>query len=176
MFRTDVQRIKPEVGTCKQYLWFSIGNSNNMIVFVYIVSNAFIVSRFYSMSCLIHPVLHSSLHMHSLFCSGLKYTTRFVFAVALCLSGSAGWFVMKHFVYFVTIICQARAVSTDGLRPSFFTINGVVYAIQVISSFLSGWKFHVWFMRILTVLWVAIYYPKWLCLSKYFAGQCTITT
>lgn len=26
---------------------------------------------------------------------------------------------------------QARAVSTDGLRPSFFTINAVVYAVQV---------------------------------------------
>lgn len=26
---------------------------------------------------------------------------------------------------------QARAVSTDGLRPSFYTINAVVYAIQV---------------------------------------------
>ncbi|KAJ6726114.1 hypothetical protein OIU79_004305 [Salix purpurea] len=31
----------------------------------------------------------------------------------------------------LTYIKQARAVSTDGLRPSFFTINAVVYAIQV---------------------------------------------
>ena len=26
---------------------------------------------------------------------------------------------------------QARAVSTDGLRPGFFTINAVVYVVQV---------------------------------------------
>lgn len=26
---------------------------------------------------------------------------------------------------------QARAVSTDGLKPSFYTINIVVYAVQV---------------------------------------------
>lgn len=30
---------------------------------------------------------------------------------------------------------QARAVSTDGLRHSFFTINAVVYTIQVIFMF-----------------------------------------
>ena len=28
-------------------------------------------------------------------------------------------------------IWQARAVSTDGLRPTFYTVNGVVYFIQV---------------------------------------------
>lgn len=28
-------------------------------------------------------------------------------------------------------VLQARAVSTDGLRPSFYTINAVVYVIQV---------------------------------------------
>jgi len=28
-------------------------------------------------------------------------------------------------------VWQARAVSTDGLRPSFYTINAVVYVIQV---------------------------------------------
>ena len=28
-------------------------------------------------------------------------------------------------------IVQARAVSTDGLRPSFFTINAAVYVVQV---------------------------------------------
>ncbi|RZC74962.1 hypothetical protein C5167_050443 [Papaver somniferum] len=33
-------------------------------------------------------------------------------------------------LFWAEIYYQARAVSTDGLRPSFFTINGVVYAIQ----------------------------------------------
>lgn len=28
-------------------------------------------------------------------------------------------------------VLQARAVSTDGLRPSFYTINAVVYVVQV---------------------------------------------
>ncbi|GFP93993.1 tobamovirus multiplication protein 3 [Phtheirospermum japonicum] len=34
-------------------------------------------------------------------------------------------------LFWAEIYYQARAVSTDGLRPSFYTINGVVYAIQV---------------------------------------------
>ncbi|KAG6759437.1 hypothetical protein POTOM_035915 [Populus tomentosa] len=33
-------------------------------------------------------------------------------------------------LFWAEIYYQARAVSTDGLRPSFFTINAVVYAIQ----------------------------------------------
>ena len=35
------------------------------------------------------------------------------------------WFCCWHEYW------QARAVSTDGLRPSFYTINAVVYAVQV---------------------------------------------
>ncbi|KAJ6726115.1 TOBAMOVIRUS MULTIPLICATION PROTEIN 3 [Salix purpurea] len=35
-------------------------------------------------------------------------------------------------LFWAEIYYQARAVSTDGLRPSFFTINAVVYAIQLI--------------------------------------------
>ncbi|KAG6764385.1 hypothetical protein POTOM_031853 [Populus tomentosa] len=34
-------------------------------------------------------------------------------------------------LFWAEIYYQARALSTDGLRPSFFTINAVVYAIQV---------------------------------------------
>ncbi|KAK4479675.1 hypothetical protein RD792_015204, partial [Penstemon davidsonii] len=34
-------------------------------------------------------------------------------------------------LFWAEIYYQARAVSTDGLRPTFYTINGVVYAIQV---------------------------------------------
>ncbi|KAK8492407.1 hypothetical protein V6N12_020069, partial [Hibiscus sabdariffa] len=33
-------------------------------------------------------------------------------------------------LFWAEIYYQARAVSTDGLRPSFFTINAVVYIIQ----------------------------------------------
>ncbi|GAB2278465.1 hypothetical protein Dimus_013148 [Dionaea muscipula] len=33
-------------------------------------------------------------------------------------------------LFWAEIYYQARAVSTDGLRPCFYTINGVVYAIQ----------------------------------------------
>jgi hypothetical protein len=34
-------------------------------------------------------------------------------------------------LFWAEISYQARAVSTDGLRPSFFTINAVVYVVQV---------------------------------------------
>ncbi|KAK6931818.1 THH1/TOM1/TOM3 domain [Dillenia turbinata] len=36
-------------------------------------------------------------------------------------------------LFWAEIYYQARAVSTDGLRPSFFAINAVVYTIQVIT-------------------------------------------
>ncbi|XP_020084957.1 tobamovirus multiplication protein 3-like [Ananas comosus] len=35
---------------------------------------------------------------------------------------------------------QARAISTDGLRPCCYAINGVVYAIQVVIWLLLWWK------------------------------------
>ncbi|MBA0782491.1 hypothetical protein Gotri_000372 [Gossypium trilobum] len=38
-------------------------------------------------------------------------------------------------LFWAEIYYQARAVSTDRLRPSFFTINAVVYTIQVIFMF-----------------------------------------
>ncbi|KAG1355275.1 putative Tobamovirus multiplication protein 3 [Cocos nucifera] len=34
-------------------------------------------------------------------------------------------------LFWAEIYYQARAVSTDGLRPTFYTINGVVYSIQM---------------------------------------------
>ncbi|KAH9784553.1 Tobamovirus multiplication protein 3 [Citrus sinensis] len=34
-------------------------------------------------------------------------------------------------LFWAEIYYQARAVSTDGLRPSFFTVNAVVYIVQV---------------------------------------------
>ncbi|OIW17344.1 hypothetical protein TanjilG_22456 [Lupinus angustifolius] len=36
--------------------------------------------------------------------------------------------------------CVARAVSTDGLKPSFYAINAVVYAIQIILWLILWWK------------------------------------
>lgn len=42
------------------------------------------------------------------------------------------WLGMRNFYYDPNVfIEQARAVSTDGLRPSFFTINAAVYVVQV---------------------------------------------
>ncbi|XP_058090428.1 tobamovirus multiplication protein 3-like isoform X2 [Magnolia sinica] len=35
---------------------------------------------------------------------------------------------------------EARAVSTDGLRPSFYTINAVVYAVQIALWLILWWK------------------------------------
>ncbi|KAL3510263.1 hypothetical protein ACH5RR_029664 [Cinchona calisaya] len=43
-------------------------------------------------------------------------------------------------LFWAEIYYQARAVSTDGLRPSFFTINGVVYAVQIILWLIIWWK------------------------------------
>ncbi|KAL3731753.1 hypothetical protein ACJRO7_028604 [Eucalyptus globulus] len=43
-------------------------------------------------------------------------------------------------LFWAEIYYQARAVSTDGLRPSFFTINGVVYAVQIAMWLILWWK------------------------------------
>ncbi|KAJ0974313.1 hypothetical protein J5N97_016278 [Dioscorea zingiberensis] len=43
-------------------------------------------------------------------------------------------------LFWAEIYYQARAVSTDRLRPSFYTINAVVYAIQVALWLLLWWK------------------------------------
>ncbi|KAJ7942716.1 Tobamovirus multiplication protein like [Quillaja saponaria] len=43
-------------------------------------------------------------------------------------------------LFWAEIYYQARAVSTDGLRPSFYTINAVVYAIQISMWLISWWR------------------------------------
>ncbi|XP_039146228.1 tobamovirus multiplication protein 3-like [Dioscorea cayenensis subsp. rotundata] len=43
-------------------------------------------------------------------------------------------------LFWAEIYYQARAVSTDRLRPSFYTINGVVYVIQLALWLLLWWK------------------------------------
>ncbi|XP_038997158.1 tobamovirus multiplication protein 3 isoform X2 [Hibiscus syriacus] len=43
-------------------------------------------------------------------------------------------------LFWAEIYYQARAVSTDGLRPSFFTINAVVYTIQIAMWLILWWK------------------------------------
>jgi len=43
-------------------------------------------------------------------------------------------FRWADYVSMMLPVLQARAVSTDGLRPSFYTINAVVYVIQVKNS------------------------------------------
>ncbi|XVF03046.1 hypothetical protein REPUB_Repub04eG0226400 [Reevesia pubescens] len=58
-------------------------------------------------------------------------------------------------LFWAEIYYQARAISTDGLRPSFFTINAVVYTIQISMWLVLWWK----------------YIPVLLILSKvFFAG------
>ncbi|XWS34307.1 hypothetical protein CRYUN_Cryun21dG0029000 [Craigia yunnanensis] len=39
------------------------------------------------------------------------------------------------------IYYQARSVSTDGLRPSYYTINAVVYSIQIAMWLVLWWKY-----------------------------------
>ncbi|XAR53189.1 hypothetical protein NMG60_11021638 [Bertholletia excelsa] len=43
-------------------------------------------------------------------------------------------------LFWAEIYYQARAVSTDGLRPSFYTINAVVYTVQVVLWLIIWWK------------------------------------
>lgn len=43
-------------------------------------------------------------------------------------------------LFWAEIYYQARAVSTDGLRPSFLTINGVVYLIQIVLWLVIWWN------------------------------------
>ncbi|XP_050210321.1 tobamovirus multiplication protein 3 [Mercurialis annua] len=43
-------------------------------------------------------------------------------------------------LFWAEIYSQARAVSTDGLRPSFFTINAIVYAVQIAVWVVLWWK------------------------------------
>ncbi|KAK4748923.1 hypothetical protein SAY87_015509 [Trapa incisa] len=43
-------------------------------------------------------------------------------------------------LFWAEIYYQARAVSTDGLRPSFFTINAVVYAVQISMWLILWWR------------------------------------
>ncbi|XVF43411.1 hypothetical protein PTKIN_Ptkin02bG0038000 [Pterospermum kingtungense] len=44
-------------------------------------------------------------------------------------------------LFWAEIYYQARAVSTDGLRPSFFTINAVAYSIQIAMWLVLWWKY-----------------------------------
>ncbi|KAL5653536.1 hypothetical protein ACJX0J_038994, partial [Zea mays] len=43
-------------------------------------------------------------------------------------------------LFWAEIYYQARAVSTDGLRPAFYTINGMIYVIQILLWLLMWWK------------------------------------
>ncbi|CAH1431146.1 unnamed protein product [Lactuca virosa] len=43
-------------------------------------------------------------------------------------------------LFWAEIYYQARAVSTDGLRPTFFIINGIIYAIQMVLWLIIWWK------------------------------------
>ncbi|KAJ1693610.1 hypothetical protein LUZ63_010308 [Rhynchospora breviuscula] len=43
-------------------------------------------------------------------------------------------------LFWAEIYYQARAVSTDGLRPTFYVINAVVYTIQIILWLVLWWK------------------------------------
>ncbi|KAJ0866096.1 hypothetical protein HanRHA438_Chr12g0547881 [Helianthus annuus] len=43
-------------------------------------------------------------------------------------------------LFWAEIYYQARAVSTDGLRPTFYAINGIIYAIQIVLWLITWWK------------------------------------
>ncbi|KAJ4974461.1 hypothetical protein NE237_007635 [Protea cynaroides] len=43
-------------------------------------------------------------------------------------------------LFWAEIYYQARAASTDGLRPSFYTVNAIVYGIQIVFWLILWWK------------------------------------
>ncbi|KAI3817060.1 hypothetical protein L1987_10847 [Smallanthus sonchifolius] len=43
-------------------------------------------------------------------------------------------------LFWAEIYYQARTVSTDGLRPTFFAVNGIIYAIQKVLWLVIWWK------------------------------------
>uniref|UniRef100_A0A1D1XEQ9 2,3-bisphosphoglycerate-dependent phosphoglycerate mutase n=1 Tax=Anthurium amnicola TaxID=1678845 RepID=A0A1D1XEQ9_9ARAE len=43
-------------------------------------------------------------------------------------------------LFWAEIYYQARGQSTDGLRPSFYTINGIIYSVQIVLWLLLWWK------------------------------------
>ncbi|XP_062209661.1 tobamovirus multiplication protein 3-like [Phragmites australis] len=43
-------------------------------------------------------------------------------------------------LFWAEIYYQARAMSTDGLRPTFYTVNGVAYTIQIVLWLFMWWK------------------------------------
>lgn len=43
-------------------------------------------------------------------------------------------------LFWAEIYYQARGVSTDGLRPTFFAINGIIYSIQIVLWLIIWWK------------------------------------
>ncbi|OIW00712.1 hypothetical protein TanjilG_09681 [Lupinus angustifolius] len=47
---------------------------------------------------------------------------------------------LPSLAFFTTYALLARAVSTDGLRPSFYTINAVVYIVQIALWLILLWK------------------------------------
>ncbi|KAI3501763.1 hypothetical protein L1887_29771 [Cichorium endivia] len=57
-------------------------------------------------------------------------------------------------LFWAEIYYQARAVSTDGLRPTFYTVNGIIYAIQI-ALWLVIWLKHVRVMVILSKMFFA---------------------
>ncbi|KAK8547122.1 hypothetical protein V6N13_099864 [Hibiscus sabdariffa] len=57
-------------------------------------------------------------------------------------------------LFWAEIYYQARAVSTDGLRPTFFTINAVVYTIQI-AMWLVLWRKYIPVLVILSKMFFA---------------------
>ena len=81
-------------------------------------------SSWYSKSSVLHNVCPIGVVLGRNILSGTSFVT---WSVRVCIFGC----LLKLFFLYWNV-WQARAVSTDGLRPSFYIINSVMYAIQVI--------------------------------------------
>lgn len=82
----------------------------------------------YAKSCFLYNLCaFSSVLGRNLLSGNVNLFVNFVLSVSCVINLKKRWF------NYVTNrnLEQARAVSTDGLRPSFLTINAVVYAVQV---------------------------------------------
>ncbi|KAF7809574.1 zinc finger CCCH domain-containing protein 17 [Senna tora] len=116
VFRRDVQKLKPEI---VQHIILDVP------------SLAFFTT--YALLALFWAEIY---YQASLICCTLAMVCHFWFS-----SSTSAYFASRWSDYYADVdTLQARAVSTDRLRPSFYAINIAVYAVQIALWLILWWK------------------------------------
>lgn len=135
VFRRDVQKLNPEVSTSIHVIDLS---RNLMTIFPNIFLH-FVQIVQHIMLDMPSLAFFTTYALLVLFWAEIYYQVgQFFLELDLLQVSNPRWRLIYFLQYW-----QARAVSTDGLRPSFYTINGIVYVIQVnnLSHFCSvSWR------------------------------------